>query len=203
MKSLPANIILEKNKLHTPYPWIVLIEITLTDDTVLRYAKNTANVTFGGNVYTAMNFDIEPTQQTSKGEIPTVTLRVSNITRLLQPYLEDLDGGIGSTVKVTVVNTNLLAESYSELEMTFDVLACNATARWASFILGSPSPLRQRFPLYRFIAEHCRWQFEGAECGYVGAESSCDRTYADCVTRENTEHFGGFMGMKSGGIEIA
>jgi len=73
------------------------------------------------NKYIAFPFELEPTKQTSKGEIPTLTVRVSNITRLIQPYLEALDGGIGSIVKITVVNSAHLSENYSELEMTFDV----------------------------------------------------------------------------------
>lgn len=222
--------------------------------------------------YTAFPFEIEPTKQTSKGEIPTLTVRVSNITRLIQPYLEALSGGIGSTVKIIVVNSAHLSEDYTELEMTFDVLACHTSVEWVTFTLGAPNPLRQRLPLYRYLALHCRWTYKLEECGYVGKTISgitkanpgvvtatahgfatgdyiyhdevvgmeevngqiyqitkltadtysivdtsgftpytsggvagysvCSRSLEDCRDRENTTRYGGFVGMKSGGIRI-
>ena len=175
MKSLPANLIIEKNKLSTAGVWVILLEVTLTDTpaTTLRFARNTEDVVFEGETYTAFPFEIDTTQQTSKGEIPSITVRVSNIQRMIQPYLEDLDGGIGSAVKITVINTKYLNEDYAELEMTFDVLATQSNSRWITFTLGAPNPLRQRFPLYRFIALHCRFGFNRPvlnypECGYSG-----------------------------------
>jgi len=168
MKNLPANLIIEKNKLASPNPWLILLEITLTDETILRFVRNTEDITFSGNVYTAFPFELEPTKQDNKGEIPTVTLSVSNVTRVIQKYLDELEGGIGSTVKITVVNAAHLSENYSELEMTFDVLACHSTAQWVVFTLGAPNPLRQRFPLERYMALHCSFVFESAECSYTG-----------------------------------
>ena len=177
MRSLPAALIFEKNRLATPSAWIILLEITLPDSTVLRFARNTEDITFSGDLYTAFPFEIDTVGQSSKGEIPTVRLRVSNVTQLIQPYLEDLDGGIGSVVKITVVNSDHLSENYTELEMTFDVIACNSTSQWVTFTLGAPNPLRQRFPLDQYIAMHCRWRFNRPsgnypECSYSGKNLS-------------------------------
>ena len=244
--------------------------------------RNNEDITFGGNVYTAFNFEIEPTEHGNSGEIPSVTLRVSNITRLIESKLQDLGGGIGSTVKVTVVNSELLAENYSELEMTYDTLTCNTTSQWVVFTLGAPSPLRQRFPLDKYLALHCRFRFNRPsdnypECAYTGESiegitlpsgspvsanitghpfstgdvlsfldvggttelngnsytitktdannftldstdgddftawtsggtagfATCDRTLTSCRERGNGVRFGGFPGMRSGGIRIA
>ena len=232
--------------------------------------------------YTAFNFQLEPTILNSKGQIPTLTLRVSNVTSLIQAKLQSLNGAIGSDVKMMVVNSNLLAEDFSDLEMNFEVLAANSSNMYVEFILGAPSPLRQRFPLNKFGALHCNWIFEGAECSYdrktiagvtlsdpvsieitdhgfladeaitlysvtgitgtlegnylvkaatdddnftiktlAGADvdggdfggaytsggkagyTSCKRTLTDCRLRENSTRFGGFPGMRSGGIRIA
>ncbi len=183
MRALPPNIILEKNKVATPNAWLVLLKIILTNATELRFVRNTEDIEFNDDVdssgsvsqtYTAFPFEIEPTKDMSKGQIPTVTLRVSNITNLLEPYLESLDGAIGATVKVTVVNSARLSENYSELELSYDVLACNSTARWVTFILGAPNPLRQRFPLRKYMALHCGFQYRdvedqiGPRCQYAG-----------------------------------
>ncbi len=203
MKSLSQNLISEKNKLSSDSPWLILLDIILNNEgeTTIRLVRNTEDVDYNGNTYTAFNFELEPTKYASQGEIPTLELRVSNISRLIQPYLEDLNGGIGSTVTITIVNHQLIEEDYSELEMTFDVLACSADVNFVSFSLGAPSLLRQRCPLYRYLALHCRWKYGSVECGH--SEGSCNRTLANCRTNDNTEHFGGFVGLKSGGVKIA
>jgi len=172
MKSLPASLILEKNKLASPNPWLVLLTITLTDSTILRFVRNTKDVTYKGNVYTAFPFEITPAKQDNRGEIPTVTLTVSNVTQLLEPYLDEQDGGVGASVVITVINAAHLDEDYAELEMAFDVLACYSTAESVVFTLGAPNPLRQQFPLRMYLAQHCGFVYEGAECGYVGKDIS-------------------------------
>lgn len=44
----------------------------------------------------------------------------------------------------------------------------------------------------------CRWKvFTGSECGYSGAETWCDRTYARCTELSNTANFGGFRWLPS------
>lgn len=175
MKELPVNILLEKNKTATASAWLVLLEILLNDDTstILRFVRNSEDITFGGDIYTAFPFQLEATQQTSKGEIKGVTLKVGNITNLLEPYLEELNGAIGSTVNITVVNSEHLAEDYTELELTYDVLATSSDSSWVSFTLGAPNPLRQRFPLFKYSALHCNFQYRdvedqiGPRCNYT------------------------------------
>lgn len=203
MKTLPASLILEKNKIATANAWLVLLDVVLTDDTELFLVKNSENITYNSQAYTAIDFEIDSTKESSSGEIPTVTLRVSNITRVLQAYLEDLGGAIGSTVTVRVVNAAHLAEDYTELEMTYDVLKTSSNAQWVTFTLGAPNPLRRRFPLYRYIADHCAWTFKGAECGYAGAASTCKRTLPDCQAKSNSARFGGFKGLSGGYIRLA
>lgn len=203
MKNLPANLIIEKNRIASQNAWLVLLDITLTDNTRFYLVKNTENIIFNRQTYYAINFEIEPTKHSGRGEIPTVTLRVSNVLRILQAHLERLTGGVGSSIKVTVVNSAHLNENYAELEMTFDVIATIADAQWVTFTLGAPNPLRRRFPLYRYIADHCAWQFRSRECNYTGAAVTCRRTFRECRELGNTRRFGGFKGLSGGGIRVA
>lgn len=202
MKTLPANVILEKNKIATTGAWLLLLDITLADASVIRLARNNENVTFQSNTYTAFNFDIDSTKNNGRGEIPTVTLRVSNVSQLLQAYVEDANGGVGFTVKLWVVNSALLSENYAELAMTFDVLACESDSKWITFTLGAPNPLRRRYPLYRAIANSCNWTFKGRECNYSGAVATCKRTLADCRSKNNSARFGGRPGLAGNGVKL-
>jgi phage-related protein len=206
MKNLSANIIAEKNKLHSVYPWVLLLEITLTDDTKYYFCDNNEDVSFGGNTYTAFPFELGFINSDIEGSIPVVELRVCNISRLLTPYLNSLDGGLGSTVKLTVVNTNLLAEDYSELEMEFTVMDCDAVdAYWINWRLGMFNPNRQRFPLFRYLGTFCPYNFYNdgtGECGYSGALTECEHTYEDCYAHGNEENFGGDLGLQGNGLKI-
>ncbi len=172
MKTLPANIILEKNKIATANPWLVLLDITLTDDTNIYLVNNTEDIVFQGRVYTAIAFKLDPTNISGSGKIPSVQLSISNVTRVLQAYLEALEGAVDSEITITVVNAALLAENYAELQMTFSVLSTKADAYFVVFTLGAPNPLRKRFPLHRYIAEHCNWKFLARECNYGGWQAS-------------------------------
>ena len=161
MKSLPANLILAKNSLQSTSAWLILLDITLTDGTVLRYVRNPADITYQTNTYTALAFEIDPAIQSSTGEIPTVSLRVSNVTQVLMPYMQSLNGGVGSVVKITVVSSDDLAEDHSELEIEYEVLSAKASAQWVTWRLGAP-----RFPQDRYLDKHCRFRYETAECAY-------------------------------------
>lgn len=203
MKNLSAALILEKNRLATPNPWLLLLDIELPDATMLYICRNTEDVVFQTRTYTAFPFELEPTKESGKGEIPTITLRISNVTQVLQAYLEAQDGALGSIISLRVVNAALLEEDYAELTMVFDVLTAVCDARWITFTLGAPNPLRASFPQFRFLAGHCRWQFKSPECAYAGASAVCKRTLSYCRELNNAERFGGFPGLAGGGVRLA
>lgn len=47
---------------------------------------------------------------------------------------------------------------------------------------------------WREIATRCTYRrFKGAQCGYAGAATSCDRSLATCTTLGNQARFGGFV----------
>jgi len=206
MKNLPAALIIEKNRLTSEGAWLILLDIALpqppADPLIVRLVKNNEDITFQGHVYTAFPFDIEATQSDSAGQIPTVKLSISNVTRTLQGYIEGYHGGLGAAVTVTVVNSELLTEDYAELQMTFEVLESDSTSQFITFMLGAPNPLRKRFPLYVAIARHCNWRFKARECNYSGSDTTCKRTLDDCKSKGNSGRFGGRPGL-SGNVRLA
>lgn len=205
MRNLPLALRQSVNAFGQDSPWLPLVTITLPapDNTVLRVVPNSDDVIFGGETFTAFPVQIELPKETSKGEIPTLNLMVSNVTRVLQGHLESLNGGIGATVVLQIVNTAHLAENYAELTLTFDVLSSECTAQWITLKCGPANPMRRRFPLHRYIAKYCNWQFKEVECGYAGTDTTCTRTYDDCKTKGNLPRFGGFPGLDAGGLRVA
>lgn len=204
MKSLSTNLIKEKNRTHSKNPWLVLLAITLPDSTVIKLVNNSEDINFGGEIYHKFSFSIGVIEQDVSGAIPAVKLQIANVTRLLTKHLNAQDGGLGSTVVVTVVNSAHLTEDYSELELEFTVMDCQADEKYVTWTLGMANPRNQRFPLYRYIS-NCLWasNFKGAECGYAGAETTCDGLFSTCLDYGNTDRFAGFLGMARNGIRIA
>ncbi len=203
MKSIPSVLIREKNRLATPNPWIVLLDIVPDDSHKLCFCSGNEDIPFGGKTYSAFPFILDTTTENNKGEIPSVSLKVANVTQVIHACLEELDGAVGSSVTIRVVNAAYLSEDYSELEMTFTVLSTTADEEWIEFTLGAPNPLRRRFPVYRFISGHCNWDFRGLECGYHGtAFAECDRSWEQCRRIGNTGRFGGYRGLSEKGWRV-
>jgi len=209
MIKLPAPLIIEKNKLNATSPWLLLLDVELVnpqnpaDTSQYHLVLNTEDVTYQGQVYTAFPFEVEPTKLTSKNNIPTVTLRISNVTRVVQADLETYRGAVNSSAKLTVVHAANLAQDFSELELEFIILDCYTDAQWVVFTLGASNPLRRKFPLDKYVSTHCPWQFKSCECGYTGGTyTTCRRSYDDCVLRGRQENFGGFMGLRSGKLRV-
>lgn len=67
----------------------------------------------------------------------------------------------------------------------------------------SASPALSRLP-FREYQTICTYRtFKGAQCGYSGAETTCDRTYAACTARSNTTRFGGFVTLPADGLTVS
>lgn len=203
-KNLPAPLVVEKNKLNSDNTWLVLLHVTLTDLTEFFFVNNNEDITFAGQVYTAIPFQLDITKFESQGRIPTVTLSISNVTRIMQSYLEALNGAVGSSVTITIVNTGHLEEDYTELQLDYTIIATKSNASWVVFSLGAPNPMRQRFPLHQFLAQHCMWvnYYKGAECAYAGALPTCNGSLDDCKAHSNEHRFGGFPGLNPNAFRL-
>ena len=203
MKSLPSTLVLAKNLLSNTSPWYLILDVEITTGTYIYLVKNTEAITYNGNSYTPFPFEVGVNKHTSKGEVPTIQFRICNINRVMQAYLEEYDGLIGNAIVMRLVNDAYLTEDYSELTLSFDVLSCTSTFEWVTFDCGAPNPMRKRFPLHRYIGNHCRFTFKSLECGYEGSGTECNRTYSECEALGNTIRFGGFKGLVGGGIRLA
>ena len=207
MNNLPLALILEKNKLATANPWLITLDMAFPApvSTTLYLVQNTEDVVFDGRTYTKFPFEIDVTKASAQGEIPGLQLRASNVTQVLQGYIEEIDGGVGATVLVRVLNAGYLAENYSELEISFDIMSAVADTQYVTFTLGAPNLLRSDFPRDRYLATHCRYvrHFKGAECAYGGPSETCEGTLEYCRQLGNSKRFGGFPGLAGGGVRLA
>lgn len=204
MPQMPANLTALKNQLSQPGAWVWLLTVTLPSGPTLRFAANTEDISYGGQTYTAFNFSMGGFRCNGDGEIPELTMSVSNVGYVLQDYMRDYDGLIGGTIAFVQVNTEYLAEDYSEDMVTFCIV--NTVNRWpdVEFTLGVPAQVRYRVPEDRFNPHSCRHRFKGARCGYTGAETTCNRNPDDCTARGKfPANYGGPIGLRREGVRYA
>jgi lambda family phage minor tail protein L len=196
---LSAVAVLEKNKLMSDGAWLVLLEIQLQDIT-LRVVRNTEDVIWNNQTWVAFPFELDDVKEDSKGELPTVTVRVSNVSRAVQQYIEQANGGVGAAVILRVVHSKHLDALAPELEEVFTVQSVSADAQWVTFNMGGDTPTMLRFPARRMLKDFCPFQYKGIECRANSALPTCSKTLGDCRARGNATRFGGEPSIPQGGI---
>jgi phage-related protein len=211
MRDLPAELVLQKNVWSDGDPWILLVILELNDasSTVLRYAANTQDVEYLGVTYSANNMRPSEVISSQEGVLTDVTLTITNVGRALVDYFADPDDIIGSDLTMLFVhNANLTVDS-SALEVSFKVKTFRVDSMDVELGLGDETLTIRRHPPRLYSTLQCEWapqNFKGAECQYVGVDTTCDGLLASCRNRtggSNVEHFGGFPTLHNDGLKVA
>ena len=204
MLNLSQQALIEANSLHSDGVWLILLEIQLSSlEDPVRIVRNTENITWGGHEWQAFSFEIGDVTEDSKGELPTLSIKVSNVTKVLQPYVEAARGGNGSPVILRVVNSKVLGNNFAEVEEEFVVQHATCDNMWVTFELGGDAILNSRFPPRRILKNRCPYVYKGIECGSTSSLTSCPRTLEACEERKNSLRFGGEPGIPQGGLYVS
>jgi phage-related protein len=216
MLDLTLASLVERNKIASAAPQYVLLQVTVDENAgeVLYLAQSPVEVVWRGQTWIPFNFDLDAYEEKGQGQLSTLQLRVSNVNRLLQTYLEQYDGGVGATVNLYGVNAVNLPDGPADVSLTFEITSTESAQEWVTFTLGADSPLRKSFPKYTFQRAQCRHMYNspdlqaaddprGLGCAYQGALAICNRTIEDCRAHGNTSRFGGFPGIDSTGFRTA
>lgn len=204
MLNLSQQALLESNTLQSDGVWLILLEINLSSlEEPVRIVRNTDKITWNGYEWQPFSFDIGDVSENSKGEIPTVTVKVSNVTKALQPYVELAKGGNGSEVILRVVNSKYLEGNTAEIEESFVVQSTTCDANWVTFTLGGDAILNSRFPRRRILKNRCPFKYKGIECGATSSLPDCPKTLSACTERNNSTRFGGEPSIPQGGLYVS
>jgi len=210
MINLPPELIERKNLLGDTGAWIVLLEVIippmggLTEKEILRFASDNRKdyVRWNGYDWVCFPFDIDTIGESSKNEVPKIVVKVSNINRMVQYYVEQANGGVGATVNLYVVHSEHLDVVNNVPKWTFDVNGTSTDEEWCRFELGASSPYNMNFPKHKVLKNFCRWEFKSVECGYTGSATECDRSLTRCKELNNTERFGNCPGVGRRGLYV-
>ena len=185
------NLLLSKNKmlicLSISIPGVVDINL---DPVPVRVVKNNESINWNGYTWSAAEFEINEILETSKGEVPRVSIQVSNKNRQFERYLQDYDlyikqnGYQKIAVELFVVNTGNVDingdlktdyEVYYKLELTQP----KSNDKFVTFELGATNPYTHRFPLTRLLKNQGKViDFGDWECGYANIHNTISGTHS-------------------------
>jgi len=191
--TLPLAARLEKNKRSTDSAWLVLLEIQLT--TPIYLVNNNEDITWNSQEWLAFPFQLGEITDDGK-EDPSITIKVSNVTRTVGTVVSDAGGGGGTSVVLRVVNSAFLEED-AVIEETFQVTKVNIDANWVTFTISIPLDLQKRFPARTVLKNFCPYRFKDIECAYSGTETACNKTLTRCRALSNSARYGGKPGLGS------
>ena len=200
MLNLSTIAKIEKNRLVSDGAWIVLLEIRVKSGYVIRLCRNTDDIEWNGETWAAFPFDLDPPKQSGDGELPRFAVRVSNVTRTVEGYLEQEGGGVGASVRFIVVMLEHLDQAAPALDEEFSVQSVSYDRNWVTFTLSGAANLFRRIPERRFLKNFCPFQYKGPECRSVSVITSCDKSLKACQERGNAVRFGGEPGIPVGGL---
>jgi len=168
----------------------------------LYYVGRDENITYDGVLYARFPISHDDITENTEGQIDTVKVRVANVSRLIESYLETYDLR-GKKVSIKMVWANQLADTGAYLEDIFYIDSYAADQKVVEFTLTSKFDLLSvQIPSRKYSRNYCSWVFKSTECGYTGAETSCNKTKQRCKALSNFLRFGGFPSIPTGRIYI-
>jgi len=199
--SLASSI--EKARLDSAVPYLVLLEIEVRDSNTLlqntiRLVRNDEDFEYKGEVFLPTVFDLTYTEEA--GRLATASLSMNDYTRAIRQQ-EELYGGAPSGFKVRVMVVNAgTPEAEPEFSLYYAVKSSTASEWVVSWTLGADNILSYAFPINKQYKDRCRHRYKGEDCGYTGTIATCDYTLDGpngCKAHNNNVHrYGGFPGLR-------
>lgn len=150
------------------------------------------DVQFQNVVYTKFPITHEHIGENNQGQIDQVKVRLANVSRLIQSYLEQFDLR-GRKVTIRMVWADQLLDPDAYMDDVFYIDSYTADQSTVEFTLTSKfDVLGVDLPSRRYSRNFCTWKFKSGECGYLGAETTCNKTKQRCKQLGNYKRFGAF-----------
>ena len=179
--NLSAATIAEVHKQRNASPWVWLYEIfaiqNATETKPFRVTSHDQDVVFESKTYRPFPIKHDAVQQDSKGNLPSVQLKVANVRRELNRYVELADGGSTNDVRIIGLNKAALATADARI-WTLQIKTASVTAQWVILRLGMPAFYQRPMPLGVYTRHRCEHAYKHPDtCAYAGTLPSCDKTY--------------------------
>ena len=194
MRTLSSALIEQKNTVAATAdgPWVWLVDLARDATNTIRYARSMEDITYNSNTYTAKSMKIEPPAADMAGSTRNMILSIENVTQTMITYLEAGEL-LDWPAVLYLVHWDSLSTATNVIKWRGKILSATCDNQWAEIVIGNYDLRTHQVPADKYNATRCRWRFKSAECGYAGAETSCDKRYSTCdTTMSNIARFGGF-----------
>lgn len=196
MLTINSSILGELHKLSSDESVIFLFGIPSIG---LFLARNNENIDWDGHHWIAFPLDVGLINVNSEGKLPELVVRCHDVNGLVESYVLEYGGFMGLIAEVHAINSGYLEDEGSIFSFEFEVKAPHCEADLVQIHLGVENPFSQRYPAMYLHGNLCQYTdpdgFRGVRCGYTGAQITCDRTFATCITYGNQARFGGQPGL--------
>lgn len=210
MLNFSSDLIQYKNLLVDTGAWIILIEIPdaidpIANDSLIRICSNTQEIEWPTgstkSKWSPFPFILDSFGENSKSEIPTTSLKICNIDRMLNSFLEENHGLLGRTVIIRIIHTKALNIVEGIPIYKFKIKSVSVNNQWVTLTIGADSLFSKQDPMYKMNRTFCRYKrrLDDNLCGYTkenpGHTQVCDGTLSKCRELGWVFRFGGFPGM--------
>lgn len=205
-----------RSKLRSEFPWVRLFAIRRPDGYWYRLARFDQTVYFGtttGGVpveWVPYDINFQPIARDSQGDLPELTLVISNASRQVLDDLNEHDFG-GQPVRVIVAHLQELDNPDAKVvDEVGRVARVAVTEKGVAVTVSGTNLYALKFPSRRFDRLHCGHVYGDDMCRIdltlSGMPQTCGLTIADCEARGVIElaatgeqnhplWFGGFPGL--------
>ncbi|MDD4980704.1 MAG: hypothetical protein PHC54_05500 [Candidatus Omnitrophica bacterium] len=165
------------------------------------FAAYDINVTFGDPPIEYTKFPVTHDEITENisGEIDNTKVQLSNISRLIEYYLQNYDLR-GKKISIKMVFANLLDDPDTYIEFSNYIDSYTSNVKDVIFnIMSKFDIFNVQIPGRIFIKSHCQWLFGSVECGHtIVGEETCNKTRSRCRELANQMRFGAFPSAPGG-----
>lgn len=171
MKTIDADLIVEKNQLYSKNPWIALLLVDVDGSDYWRLAAYPEDVTWNSETWTACPIYLENISEAASGRLEGLNVHVANVNQAVSAYVEN-NSLLGNDVTIYFVNKAHLDVTSDVPEYTYRINRISTTDTVALFELGHNDLMRLQWPWQRFVRDRCRFRYRGARCTYPNDEFS-------------------------------
>ena len=176
--------------------YLYTIENPAGDGVDLNYAGWDTDIVFNGITYQKFPITHDEISENADGELPSTSAQISNISRLIEAYMQSYDLR-GKKVTIKMVYANLLDDPDCYVEFSAYIDSYTSNVKDVIFTLMSKlSVLGVQVPIGIFSKRRCQFIFKDTYCAYAGAATECDHSRAACRALGNQQRFGGHPSIK-------
>jgi len=183
----------QKNKAVTKPIFLYEIQYDSVGNQWLRYTNWTTDVVFDGQTYTKYAITHDNISESLDGSAVKVKLKIGNVNRTIQYYLENWNGLRDAKVNILQVFFDELSTPSAVDLLTFFIADSAVDARDATFVLSSKFDVFDiTLPRRKFYRSYCSHKFKDAGCAYSGVETTCNKSMQRCKELGNIHRYGAF-----------